>query len=78
MIAYHLHGSNVKKPAVSVSRMSRVPLEVVNEKIQEFLSQKFPEETGVSLTNQAEFQGTIYGIGMMLVYGSTAGLPRFC
>lgn len=77
MIAYHLHGSNVKKPAVSVSKMSRVPLEVVNENIQEFLSQKCPEETVVHLTNKAEFQGTSYGIGMMLVYGSTCGLPDF-
>lgn len=66
-----------KKPAVSVSKMSRVPLEVVNENIQEFLSQKLPEETVVHLTNQAEFQGTSYSIGMMLVYGSTGGLPDF-
>lgn len=73
----HLHCSNVKKPAVSVSKMSRVPLEVVNENIQEFLSQKFPEETFVHLTNQAEFQGTSYSIGMILVYGSNGGLPDF-
>lgn len=77
MIAYQLHGLNVKKPAVSVSKMSRVPLEVVNENIQEFLSQKFPKEAVVHLTNKAEFQGTSYSIGMMLVYGSTGGLPDF-
>jgi hypothetical protein len=77
MIAYHLHGSNVKKTAVSVSKMTRVPLEVVNENIQEFLSQKFPEETAVHLTKQAEFQGTSNGIGMILVYGSNSGLPDF-
>lgn len=29
------------------------------------------------MTNKAEFQGTSYGIGMMLVYGSTGGLPDF-
>lgn len=39
MIAYHLHGSNVKTN-VSVSKMSRVPLEVVNENIQEFLTRQ--------------------------------------
>ena len=32
---------------------------------------------GVNLTNQAEFQGTSYSVGMMLVYGSSAGLPDF-
>lgn len=58
MIACHLHASVVKKkkPAVFVSKMSRVPLELmtledVNENLQEFLSQKFPEEAGVNLTN---------------------------
>lgn len=77
MIAYHLHGSNVKKPALSVSKMSTVPFEVVNENIQDFLSQKCPEERSVHLTNKVEYQGTSYGIGMMLVYGSTGGLPDF-
>ena len=77
MIACHLHASVVKQPAVSVSKMSRVPLEVVNENVQEFLLQKYQEETGVNLTNQAEFQGTSYSVGMMVVYGSTAGLPDF-
>ena len=32
---------------------------------------------GVNLTNQAEFQGTSYSVGMTLVYGSSAGLPDF-
>ncbi len=77
MIAYHLHGSNVKKPDISVSKMSTVPLEVVNENIQDFVSQKFPGETVVHLTKRVDFQGTSYGIGMMLVYGSTGGLPEF-
>lgn len=77
IIAYHLHSSNFKKPATSVSKMSRVQLEVVNEDIQEFVSQKFPEETVVHLTDKVDFQGTSYGIGMMLVYGSTGGLPNF-
>lgn len=77
MIAYHLHGSNVKKPAVSVSKISRVPLDDVSENIQDFFSQKFPEETAVRLTKAAEFQGTSYSTGMMLVYGCTGGLPDF-
>lgn len=42
-----------------------------------FLLHKFPEETVVHLTNKADFQGTSYSIGMMLVYGSTGGLPDF-
>ncbi|XP_049330682.1 uncharacterized protein LOC111195788 isoform X1 [Astyanax mexicanus] len=77
MIAYHLHGLNVKKRAVSVSSVSRVPLQVVHENIQEFILQKFPEEAAVHFTSKVEFQGTSYGIGMMLVYRSTGGLPDF-
>ncbi len=75
MIAYHLHSSNVKKPAVTVSKMTTLPVEVVNESVQDFLAQKFPKETVVNLTKTAEFQGTSYAVGMMLVYGSTSGLP---
>jgi len=77
MIAYHLHSLNVKKQAFSVSRMTRVPFEVVNVNIQEFLSQRFPEEKTVNLTNNVDCQGTSYGIGMMVAYGSTGGLPDF-
>lgn len=77
MIAYHLHSSNVKKPAVTVSKMTRLPVEVVNESVQDFLAQKFPKDTFVNLTKTAEFQGTSYAVGMMLVYGSISGLPDF-
>lgn len=77
MIAYHLHSSNVKKPAVTVSKMTRLPVEVVNESVQDLLAQRFPKETVVNLTKTAEFQGTSYALGMMLVYGSTSGLPDF-
>lgn len=77
IIADHLHSSNVKKPATSVSKMSKVLSEVLNENIQEFGSQKLPEETVVHLTNKVGFQGTSNGIGMMLIYGSTGGLPNF-
>jgi len=75
MIAYHLRGSEIKKAAVSVSKLSRVPLEVVNDNIRDFFSQEFHAETVVYLTNKVEFQGTSYAVGMMLVYGSTGGLP---
>lgn len=75
MIAYHLNGS--QRSAISVSKMSSLPLELVNENIQEFVSQTFPEETVIHFTKQAEFQGTSYSVGMVLVYGSTCGLPDF-
>lgn len=77
MIAYHLHGSTVTKPAVSLSKLSRVPLEVVNETIQDFFSHTFPDETVVHLTNSLQSHGLSYNIGMVLVYGSTGGLPDF-
>lgn len=77
MIAYHLHSSKINKTAVSVSRMTRVPFEVLHENIQEFLLHRFPEEKAVYLTHSIDCKGTTYGIGMMVAYGSTAGLPDF-
>lgn len=52
MIADHLHSNSIQ-----------LPLEVVNENIQEFLLQKCPEETA---TIKVEFQGTSYGIVMVV------------
>lgn len=77
MIAYHLHSAKIKKTVVSVSRMTKVPFEVLNENIQEFLRLRFPEEKAVYLTNSIDCKGTSYGIGMMVAYGSTGGLPDF-
>lgn len=77
MIAYHLHDSKVAKPALSVSKTSRVPLEVLKEDIKESVTQKFPKEAAVHLANKVDFFGTNYCVGMMLPFGSTGGLPDF-
>lgn len=56
-----------QKHAVSVSKLSRVPLEVVNENIKDFFFPGiFPAETVAHLVNTAEFQGTSYATGMLL------------
>lgn len=77
MVAFHLHCSQVRKPAVCVSKMTRVPLEVVNERLQEFVSRSFPGERSVHLIKQADFWGTSYNVGMMLICGSSDGCPDF-
>lgn len=41
------------------------------------MSQKFPTLTDVNLTKTAESQGISYATGMILVYGTTGGLPDF-
>lgn len=68
MIAYHLHSK--PKPAISVSRITKAPFELLSENIQEFILQRFSEEKSVYLTNRIDWKGTSYGIGMMVAYGS--------
>ncbi|XP_056450915.1 uncharacterized protein LOC130386152 isoform X1 [Gadus chalcogrammus] len=77
MLAYHFHGTDILKPALSVSNLSTVPVDVLKENIQEAVQRKFPGETCVQVTNTVTCYGTCYSVGMILPYGSTGGLPDF-
>lgn len=77
MLAYHLHGTDVLKPALSVSNMSTLPVDVLKENIQEAVLKRFPGETYIQVANTVTCHGTTYSVGMILPYGSTGGLPDF-
>jgi len=77
MLAYHLHGTDVLKPALTVSNISTLPVDVLKENIQEAVQKKFPGETSIQVANTVTCHGTTYSVGMILPYGSTGGLPDF-
>lgn len=77
MLAYHLHGTDVLKPAISVSNMSTLPVDVLKENIQEAVLKRFPGETYIQVAKTVTCHGTTYSVGMILPYGSTGGLLDF-
>nr|XP_023651070.1 uncharacterized protein LOC111835233 isoform X1 [Paramormyrops kingsleyae]XP_023651071.1 uncharacterized protein LOC111835233 isoform X1 [Paramormyrops kingsleyae] len=77
MIAFHLYDSDHAKPAISVTSMTKVPLEVLDKGIKETVKEQFPNVTAVHVANKIEYFGTMYSVGMMLAYGSTGGLADF-
>lgn len=77
MLAYYLHGTDIMNPALSVSNMSSVPLDVLKENLQKAVQKKFPGETCLQVANSVTCYGTSYSVGMILPYGSTGGLPDF-
>lgn len=77
MIAYHIHGANILRPKLSLSRMTQVAVEVLKDSIKESFVNKFPRAAVVSMTNKVTILGTDYCVGMLLPFGSTGGLPDF-
>lgn len=77
MTAYNLHDSNFLKPTLSVSKISRVAVEVLREDIKESIARKFPNALSVNLANKVSIMGTDYAVGMLLPFGQTGGLPDF-
>ena len=77
MLAYHSHGRDIFKPALNVSNLSTVPVDVPKENIQDAVQRKFPGETCVHVANTVICHGNSYSVGMILPHGSTGGLPEF-
>lgn len=77
MLAYHVHGTDILTPALSVSNLSTVPVDVLKENIQEALKRRFPGEACIQVANTVTCCGNSYSLGMILPYGSTGGLPEF-
>lgn len=44
MLAYHLHGTNLVKPALSATKLSTVALEVLKDDIKEEVQRSFPDD----------------------------------
>lgn len=77
MLAYYFNDTAILEPALSVTNLSKVPVDVLRENIQEALQRKFPGEMCVHMANTVTCYGPTYTVGMVLPYDSTAGLPDF-
>lgn len=76
-MAHQLNDSSCLKPAFCVCHVSEVPLDLLNTDIQKAIRNKFVNSASVQLADTAMCYGTRYTKGMILPYGSTAGLPDF-
>lgn len=76
MLAYHWQ-RNTSVSAIIVNKASSVPLEVLDDRIQESVKELFPQLTSIQLSNAVTYYGTRYCAGMIIPYGSTGGLPDF-
>lgn len=76
--AHNLHICRFPKPALEVSEVSTLPIDVINEDITWAVKQKYPQMETVNLAKSVFYNGLNYRIGMVLSHGSLAGLPEFC
>lgn len=76
MMAYNWQ-RNMTKPALVISKVSSLPLEVLHVDMKESVKKLFPQLTSVQLSNTVTYHGTRYSAGMILMYGSTGGNPDF-
>lgn len=65
MTAYNLHDTNVLKPMLSVSKISRVSVEVLREDIKDCIARKL-NEVSVKMAKKVSILGTDYAVGMLL------------
>lgn len=77
MLAYYFNDTAILKPALSVTNLSKVPVDILKENIQVAVQKKFPGETCIQMASTVTCYDTTYTVGMVLPYGSTAGLPDF-
>lgn len=76
LISHHLHSTTLL-PALSVARVTSVPVEVLHANVQESIRHLSPSQYQVQLADSVTYQGTRYSKDMIVAYGSTAGLPDF-
>ena len=76
MLSHHLHSTTVL-PTLSVVRVTAVPVDVLHVDIQDSIKHLSPLQSHVQLADTVTYQGTRYSKGMVVAYGSTAGLPDF-
>lgn len=74
MMAFHLYDSDHAKPAISVTSMTKVLLEVLDKGIKQTVKEQFPNDMWQFFFL---YFGTMYSRGMILAYGSTGGLADF-
>lgn len=77
MVSYHMLTSDAEKSPLEVSKVSKVPIDVLNSDVLNTLTQKYPEITAVNLSHSVTINGITYKKGMIVVHGSCGGLPEF-
>ena len=77
IIAYHLHSPSLKKSTLVVSKVSTLPVDVLNKEVGASLKQKYPNISEVHLAKNVTSRGINYRVGMLIAHGSAGGLPEF-
>lgn len=77
MMSYHLNSSSYEKAGLEITKVSAIPVEALNQEMAQAVEQKFPSATNTNLTKCVTCKGVTFRNGMIVVYGSTSGLPDF-
>ncbi len=77
MMAYYLQSNATKKCSLTVSAVSTVSVDILHQDVQKVLKLKYPDIVHLQLTKTASVNGVTYREGMIVVCGSTGGLPDF-
>ena len=67
MMAYYSQ-ANALKPAICVTKVSTLPLELLEMKIPQSFKEVYPTQTSAKLTSLVIHHGTKYAAGMVLPY----------
>jgi hypothetical protein len=60
-----------------VSKVSTLPVDVLNKEVGASLKQKYPNISEVHLAKNVTSRGINYRVGMLIAHGSAGGLPEF-
>ncbi|KAL2095439.1 hypothetical protein ACEWY4_010158 [Coilia grayii] len=77
MMSYHLNSSTYEKDGLEITKASKVPVDVLKWEMAQVIEQKFSSASDIDLTKCVSYKGVTYRNGMILVHGSTSGLPDF-
>lgn len=77
MMGYHMKLTSFQKSAPEVTNVSTLPVDVLKQEIAQAIYQNFPGTTEVHLVNSLTSNGVNFRKGMIVVHGSTSGLPDF-
>lgn len=76
MLAYNIH-SSLKKTSLEVTKVSVMPVDILNEAVVSAMKQRFPDVSQVHMAKNVTCSGIHYSEGMLIVHGSEEGLPKF-
>lgn len=76
MIAFHLCSPSYGKSSIDVPHVSTLPVDVLEEEMAQAIRLKYPNISEVQLAERASSSGIAYKEGMIVVHGSTSGLPE--